>query len=174
MDDQRLAGEDLQRRRRIEIVSGGLPVGRRAADELIGEDQHVLHGLRHGIENGGALLRDQPHLEHAVFAGKRHRLSERGPHRWIEFGARFLRFGGDTVPCRHEDESRRDRTHEHAQHSCSHPSRGRTLAHEFLRTGAGCEPTHHRLHAQLPVDLARASTRLRHCRLEPAAGRAGT
>jgi hypothetical protein len=90
MDDQRLAREDLQRRRRIEIVPRSLAVGRRAADELIGKDEHVLHRLGHGIEASLALLGDQPYFEHAVLARERHRLAELGPHGRIEFGACLL------------------------------------------------------------------------------------
>ena len=84
MDDQRLARKHLQGRRGVEIVARHLPVRRRAADQLIGEDEHVLDRLRHGIEAGLALLGDQPHLEHAVLAREHDRLAEVGPDRGIE------------------------------------------------------------------------------------------
>ena len=71
VDDQSLAGENLQGRGWIQIVAQHLPVRGRALDQLIGEDEEVLDGLGDGIEPGLALLHDQSHLEKAVFARER-------------------------------------------------------------------------------------------------------
>ena len=76
MDDQRFAGKYVQSGRRIEIAAGAAPVGRRAADHLIVEQEKVLDGRGYRIEGGLALPRGEPNFEDAFLARQRHRLSE--------------------------------------------------------------------------------------------------
>ena len=63
VDDQLFAGKHLQRRRRIEIAARRLAVRRRAADQLVVEQQEVLDRLGHRIERGLALPRGEPDFE---------------------------------------------------------------------------------------------------------------
>src|SRR6516225_8914917 len=78
MHDQRLAGKDLQSRRRIKIAARPLPVRRRAADHLVVEKEKVLDRRCYRIERGPTLPRGEPHFEDAFLARQRHRLSELG------------------------------------------------------------------------------------------------
>ena len=117
MDDQRLAGEDLERGRGIEVVVGHLPVRCRALIHLIGKNEEVLHRYGNRIEVGHTLMGGERHLEHAVFAREHDRLVEFRPDGGIEGGFGVLRRGwgpGEQHPDRKGDE---DAHHEWPQDS---------------------------------------------------------
>ena len=106
MHDQRLAGKDLQSRRRIKIAARPLPVRRRAADHLVVEKEKVLDRRCYRIERGPTLPRGEPHFEDAFLARQRHRLSELRSNRAIRSSLGRLRPGSrsETFKQHHERE----------------------------------------------------------------------
>ena len=70
----------MQRGRRIKIAARAVPVGRRAANHLIVEQEKVLDGLGYRIEGGLALPRGEPDFEDTFLARQRYRLPEFRPN----------------------------------------------------------------------------------------------
>jgi hypothetical protein len=91
MDDQPFAGKYLERRRGIEIAAGLLPVGCRAADYLVVEQEKVLDGRRYRVERCLALACGKPNFEDAVLARQHDGLAELRPNGEIGFCRHFAR-----------------------------------------------------------------------------------
>jgi hypothetical protein len=99
MDDHPFAGKYLELGRGIEIAAGLLPVGCRAADYLVVEQEKILDGRRYRVERCLALPCGEPNFEDAVLARQHDGLAELRPNGEIGFFVGTLRGSNRTGPC---------------------------------------------------------------------------
>ena len=118
MDDQPFAGKYVQRGRRIEIAAGAVPVGRRAANHFIVEQEKVLDRRGYRIEGGLALPRGEADFEHAFLARQRHRLPEFRPDGGICTSLGSLRPGSRAVAFKRHHDSEATDCEQRNQASC--------------------------------------------------------
>ena len=102
MDNHRLARKNLQGRRGIEAAARHLPIGCRAANHLIVEEEEVLDRSGGRIEPGRPLTRGQADFEKAVLACQRDRFAELGANRQIDLACGNLRRDRRSEPAKHQ------------------------------------------------------------------------
>jgi hypothetical protein len=106
MDDQPFAGKYLERRRWIEIAAGLLPVGCRAADDLVVKKEEVLDRCRDRVEHCLALPCGEPNFEDTVLARQHDGLSKLRPSCEIDFFVHTLRGRSRAGPCKRRQDTK--------------------------------------------------------------------
>src|ERR1700730_7053551 len=90
VDDERLTWKSLKRRGRVKIVARYLPIGRRAANDAICENEEVLHWRSDRVQPCVSLMRSEHHLQNTVLAREHNRLTKVRPNGYIRVDNRTL------------------------------------------------------------------------------------